>query len=294
MLDRAIPNGVACPTQIFVLGDTDTGDGDLEEAVPYAYFDEEDLYEKREKPDLIRLREKIGEGPNRPFVDDLGLIHTPHSRGFVMGLTIHWSFQGPQKKSEATAIIEKMRQRAMDLPFESVGEIVHFKGEQAQFDHDPPNGEYTWLKIQARETIWSQDGRIGWDCPAQEIVGFQIDVAPGSEWMEVFLATYPKTIQIEDERTRRPKRLRTNLAACSGRGFCKTQYASDARCGGVPNFLRAHLSVCRSVGPRQGTGHLEGGFRRRATSLRSGDIPALVNDDCRLECIHRRWGRGLR
>ena len=47
-----------------------------------------------------------------------------------MGLTIHWSFQGPQKKSEATAIIEKMRQRAMDLPFESVGDIVHFKGEE--------------------------------------------------------------------------------------------------------------------------------------------------------------------
>ena len=32
-----------------------------------------------------------------------------------MGLTIHWSFQGPQKKSEATAIIDKMRQRAMGL-----------------------------------------------------------------------------------------------------------------------------------------------------------------------------------
>ena len=193
-----------------------------------------------------------------------------------MGLTIHWSFQGPQKKSEATAIIEKMRQRAMDLPFESVGDIVHFKGEQAQFDHDPPNGEYTWLKIQARETIWSQDGRTGWDCPAQEIVGFQIDVAPGSEWMDVFLATYPRTIQIEDERTRRPKRLRTSLAACSGRGFCKTQYASDARCGGVPNFLRAHLSVCRLLDHAKELGILkevsdEGEF------YNNRDIPALVN-----------------
>ena len=46
-----------------------------------------------------------------------------------MGLTIHWSFQGPQKKSEATAIIEKLREKAMDLPFESVGEIVHFQGK---------------------------------------------------------------------------------------------------------------------------------------------------------------------
>lgn len=63
LLDRAIPNGVACPTQIFILGDTDTGDGDLEQDTPYAFFDEEDLYEVREKADLVRLREEIGEAP---------------------------------------------------------------------------------------------------------------------------------------------------------------------------------------------------------------------------------------
>lgn len=63
LLDQAVPDGVAFPSQIFVLGDTDTGDGDLEQDTPYAYFDEDDLYEKREKPYLIRLREKIGEAP---------------------------------------------------------------------------------------------------------------------------------------------------------------------------------------------------------------------------------------
>lgn len=63
LLDQSIPDGVASPSQIFVLSDTDTGDGDLEEGVPYAYFDEDDLYERTEKPDLARLREKIGEAP---------------------------------------------------------------------------------------------------------------------------------------------------------------------------------------------------------------------------------------
>jgi hypothetical protein len=63
LLDQAIPNGMACPSAIFVLSDTDTGDGELEEDVPYAFFDEDDLYEKRERSDLIRLREKIGEAP---------------------------------------------------------------------------------------------------------------------------------------------------------------------------------------------------------------------------------------
>ena len=194
-----------------------------------------------------------------------------------MGLTIHWSFQGPKTKTDATAIIEKMRQRAMDLPFESVGEVVHFKGKDAQFDNDPPNGKYTWLKIQARETIWNKDRTVGWDCPAKEIVGFQVIVAPGSEPMEIFLATYPRTTLVEDERTRKPKRLRTNLAAWSGGGFCKTQYASDARCGGVPNFLRAHLSVCRLLDHAKELGILksvsdEGDF------FENRDIPALVNE----------------
>jgi len=63
MLDQAIPDGVACPSQIFILSDTDTGDPELQEDVPYAFFDEDNLYERKEKPDLIRLREKIGEAP---------------------------------------------------------------------------------------------------------------------------------------------------------------------------------------------------------------------------------------
>lgn len=63
LLEEAIPAGVACPTELFVLGDTDTGDGDLDQDVVYACFDEDDLFEKREKPDLIRLRDRIGAAP---------------------------------------------------------------------------------------------------------------------------------------------------------------------------------------------------------------------------------------
>ena len=44
-----------------------------------------------------------------------------------MGLTIHWSFQGPPLKADAKAVIEKMRQRALDLPFDSVSEIAELQ-----------------------------------------------------------------------------------------------------------------------------------------------------------------------
>lgn len=48
-----------------------------------------------------------------------------------MGLTIHYSLQSPKaSKSQARSIIEQLRQRALDLPFASVGEIGDLQGQQ--------------------------------------------------------------------------------------------------------------------------------------------------------------------
>ena len=38
-------------------------------------------------------------------------------------------------------------------------------------------------------------------------------------------------------------RHQTKLKCWSWHSFCKTHYASDPRCGGLPNFLRCHLGV---------------------------------------------------
>lgn len=93
--------------------------------------------------------------------------------------------------------------------------------------------------------------------------------------MEIFLAAYLKTITVEDERGR-PRRLRTNHTTWSGRGFCKTQYASNADCGGVPNFLRAHLSVCRMLDCAKELGILET-VSDEGDFFEDRDVPALVN-----------------
>jgi hypothetical protein len=164
-----------------------------------------------------------------------------------MGLTIHWNWHGPKSGDEAKAIVEKLRQKALDLPFESVSEIVRFEGDDARFDPERRDDEFSWLKVQSRQSVWNKDGTVGWDCLPNAIVGFQILVAPGSEPMEIILGTYPKTIEIKDQQTGKTKRLRTGFQDWLGRGFCKTQYASDPQCGGIRNFLRAHLSVCRML-----------------------------------------------
>jgi hypothetical protein len=42
---------------------------------------------------------------------------------------------------------------------------------------------------------------------------------------------------------REVRKVPTNLTGWHWRSFCKTQYASDPSCGGIPNFLRCHISV---------------------------------------------------
>jgi hypothetical protein len=59
--------------------------------------------------------------------------------------------------------------------------------------------------------------------------------------------------------------------------FCKTQYANDPRVGGMPNFLRAHLSVCSILEKAQDLGFVvhvsdEGGF------WKNRDVKALAQE----------------
>ena len=44
-------------------------------------------------------------------------------------------------------------------------------------------------------------------------------------------------------RASRVEGLRTGLHGWSWGSFCKTQYASDPKCGGTANFVRCHLAV---------------------------------------------------
>jgi hypothetical protein len=39
------------------------------------------------------------------------------------------------------------------------------------------------------------------------------------------------------------RKVKTRLGGWYWSSFCKTQYASDPSCGGIPNFLRCHISV---------------------------------------------------
>lgn len=196
-----------------------------------------------------------------------------------MGLTVHFDLS--TRKRNVRPLIEQMRQIALDLPFEEVLDIVHLKGDECIFNRADENDENGWMKIQRMQYVkcpWNSNKSFGID--AKEIVGFTILVGPGCEPIEIGLATYPKTVEVtyvpwKDKKFNRKysdgsdqfnwnkfdnwcyknkkgnlnpmvgstKSIPTKISGWQGRGFCKTEYASDPACGGPPNFIRCHISV---------------------------------------------------
>ena len=64
-----------------------------------------------------------------------------------MGLTVHWSMKYTKKSpSSPLQALEKVRQRALDVPFDGVGEMLHLKGKACE---DSRDDSLRWLLIQA-------------------------------------------------------------------------------------------------------------------------------------------------
>src|SRR5712691_11509928 len=78
-----------------------------------------------------------------------------------MGLTIHYSLKSNQDAEQVKQTVYKMRQLALDLPFEEVGEIVELQGEECNTEArraeskngDEKNESLFWLLIQAGQHI---------------------------------------------------------------------------------------------------------------------------------------------
>lgn len=210
-----------------------------------------------------------------------------------MGLTIHYSLKSNQDAEQVKQTIYKMRQLALDLPFEEVGEIVELHGEECNTEArraelkngNEKNESLFWLMIQAGQSVdcpWNK--RISRTINPTRIIAFETFPGPGSEPANLGLCQYPGEIEWEydpedDQRFQSaPKdgfgwhqfdyakwrtfckrqgykpwespskfhdirKVPTKLSGWYWSSFCKTQYASDPECGGIPNFLRCHISV---------------------------------------------------
>lgn len=201
-----------------------------------------------------------------------------------MGLTIHYEMKS--KAVSALQSVRQMRQLALDLPFEEVGDIVDIRGSKCDFESRREelqnNDGLFWLLIQAQQSVKCPWNRwISSRVTPTRIIAFNTWPGHGSEAANFGLCEYPSEINMDyspkdDERFQpdikkgfsrfdfsyckwerhrkrhgsnmtsiceEARKVPTNLDGWYWSSFCKTQYASDPECGGVPNFLRCHISV---------------------------------------------------
>ena len=124
-----------------------------------------------------------------------------------MGLTIHYTLKTTEQDADKAAmLVHKMRQLALDLPFDEVGPIVDLAGADCDFEArrselkngDEKNESLFWLLIQAGGGV---------DCPwnksisrrilPSRIIAFDTYPGPGSESANFGLCLYPAEIEWE-------------------------------------------------------------------------------------------------
>jgi len=138
-----------------------------------------------------------------------------------MGLTIHYDLRfGAAKTLVVSRLIKRLHAAARDLPFDQVEPIVEF---QLSPNVSPPQFPCGLFHADGHAPV----GRSGIERPLKSLAAFRVLPGPGCESAEFGLARF------------------TRQRSWSWHAFCKTQYASDTRAGGVENFLRCHLSVVR-------------------------------------------------
>lgn len=180
-----------------------------------------------------------------------------------MGLTIHYSLRSNTRSiTKARALVEQLRQKALDLPFQSVSDLIEFSGDDCDYEslsQDDPN---RWMLIQATQYVTfgaSGGGEHHTSVTPTHLVAFETVPGDGSEPANIGLCRYSTYIEIDG------RRRRTNLSGWRWTSFCKTQYASDPQFGGVENFLKCHLSVIKLLDHAHSLGlidevHDEGGY----------------------------------
>ncbi len=70
-----------------------------------------------------------------------------------MGLTIHYELAATGDEAHARKLVQQLRQAALDLPFQHVGEIVELRGDHCDYKKRADDDPYRWLLIQARTDI---------------------------------------------------------------------------------------------------------------------------------------------
>jgi hypothetical protein len=143
-----------------------------------------------------------------------------------MGLTIHYQLQSQfLDRRHVFNDVTALGQRALQLPFAAVGELIERSGPQADFERCARDDSERWLLIQCGRYAPApeSDGREHhYRVPATHLVAFTTQPGPGCEPANFGLCRYPATINVPDPDD--PQRCRI-----LGTGFSGWSWSSFAR-----------------------------------------------------------------
>ena len=175
-----------------------------------------------------------------------------------MGLTVHYKLAFDGSFEMAKTLLEQLRQRALDLPFQEVSELSVREGDECDFQKLDKDDPARWAMIQAQEYVdytrkVTADDARQWPYPhigdtqncsigvtPEKVIYFSTWPGYGSEEANFGLSLLPSRIEY-----RPGKFKRVSKRGFKWNSFCKTQYASNPEVGGVQNFLRCHISLIR-------------------------------------------------
>jgi len=157
-----------------------------------------------------------------------------------MGLTIHYRMTTElTNPMDVRKLVATIRQHALDLPFTEVGEVKEFVGAETNFRSG--DEEDRWLKIQSSGYVAAGRGMLA--VAPLHVIALPTWPGEGCEPANFGFCKYPAFFPSPTN----GKRVPTMLSGWCWSGFCKTQYASDPKAGGVENFLRCHLCVVKML-----------------------------------------------
>ena len=120
-----------------------------------------------------------------------------------MGLTIHYGMTSTTRSAaKAKALVERMRQLALDLPFDSVDDQIRHLGPdvcQRPLDDLRPDRDLFSAVLDGCQHVnipWHRKQSASVTVQPLEIISFETIPGPGSEWASFGLARYPSEIEV--------------------------------------------------------------------------------------------------
>jgi hypothetical protein len=120
-----------------------------------------------------------------------------------MGLTIHYGLTSKTRSTaSAKALVERMRQLALDLPFEKVDDQVLYLGPdicQRPLDDLRPNGDLFSAVLDGCHHVaipWHRKQSASVTVQPLEMFSFSTNPGPGSEWASFGLCRYPAEVDV--------------------------------------------------------------------------------------------------